>query len=133
VIFIRRRRSRVRSFFHMKLELDLRRKSGFRGEEQQCQDCGCLRLGTSLDQTAIPDADDDIGDQQHLREDILRFCLITKRENAVPIADQRPAGFHPPSLGAIPILRTNVQSRRTSATATTSERWFGLGVVPATI
>jgi len=64
---------------------------------------------------------------------ILRFCLTTKRNNAIPIADQRPAGLHPPSLGTIPVLRTNVQPGRTPATATTSERRLRLGMVPATI
>ena len=50
--------------------------------------------------------------------------------NVTSIADQRPAGTRPPSLRAIPILRANVQSRWTSTTATTTERWLGLGMVP---
>ena len=61
------------------------------------------------------------------------IILGNTRKDATSIADQLPAGLHPTSLGAIPILRTNVQSRRPSTTATTTERWLGLGMVPRTL
>ena len=113
----------------MNLELDLRRKSGLRGEEGKCQDFGCLRL--RFLGTAIPDADDDIGN--NTCDSAYYDSSEQQRNNAVSIADQRPAGLHPARLGAIPVLRANVQPRRTPTAATTTECWLGLGLVPATI
>ena len=66
----------------------------------------------------MPYADDDIGN--NTCDSAYYDSSEQQRNNAVSIADQRPAGLHPARLGAIPVLRANVQPRRTPTAATTT-------------
>lgn len=75
----------------------------------------------------MPDADVDVLSIGQQRKNT---TAIHNAQNAFTIPDQRSAGLHPPSLGAISVLRPNVQP---PATATTTERRLGLCLVPATI
>jgi hypothetical protein len=69
---------------------------------------------------------------------VLEGCTLAKdittlhnnTQDAFTIPDQRSAGIHSPSLGTISVLRPNVQP---PATATTTKRRLGLGLVPAAI
>lgn len=56
--------------------------------------------------------------------------LHNTTQDAFTILDQRSAGLRSSGLGAIPVLRPNVQP---PATATTTERRLGLGLVPAAV
>ena len=56
--------------------------------------------------------------------------LHNSTQDAFTILDQRSAGLRSSGLGAIPVLRPNVQP---PATATTTERRLGLSLVPAAV